>query len=102
MAVSQLNARQIDIHNTDHLKKIIVEIDNDQNRRRKQNAWKAFQCKNDNQLEYVKEELARLYPKTSSKFRRGNIKICKKIVEKVSKAYKQTPMRKLEEGTEDE
>jgi len=100
MPVSQLPARQIDIHNTDHLRRIVAEIDNEQNRRRKRDAWQAFQVKNDNQLEYVEKELATLYPKTHTKFRKGNIKIAKKIVEKVSKAYKQTPIRKLEDDTE--
>jgi len=48
MPVSQLPARQIDIHNTDHLRRIVAEIDNEQNRRRKRDAWQAFQVKNDN------------------------------------------------------
>lgn len=100
MLVSQLPARQIDIHNTDHLRRIVAEIDNEQNRRRKRDAWQAFQVKNDNQLEYVEKALAALYPKTHTKFRTGNIKVAKKIVEKVAKAYKQAPIRKLEDETE--
>jgi hypothetical protein len=102
MPISQLPARQIDIHNTDHLRRIVAEIDNEQNRRRKRDAWQAFQVKNDNQKEYVVNELAALYPKTFTKFRIGNIKIAKKIVEKVSKAYKQAPIRKLVDDKETE
>lgn len=102
MPISQLSARQIDIHNTDDLKRIVTEIDNEQNRRRKRDAWKAFQCKNDNQSQYVKDAIKALYPKTHLQFRHGNIKLVKKIVEKVAKAYKTTPVRKLDNDTDTE
>lgn len=96
MPVSQLFARQINLFNSDDVKKIVSEIESEQNRERKRKAWRAFQIKNDNQSEYVKQELARLYPRTHTKFRIGNVKVAKKIVNKVAKAYKQTPQRKLE------
>ena len=98
MPVSGLHARQIDIHNIEHVQKLILEIESEQNKERKREAWVAFQCRNDNQKEYVLKELQRLYPKTWHKFRVGNIKLAKKIVEKVAKAYKQPAVRSIEKS----
>ena len=100
MPQSQLSARQIDLFNPSHVKKIVLEIDSEQNRARKRNAWIAHQCKNDNQKEYVIKALKALYPETYNKFRVGNIKIAKKIVEKLAKAYKNAPLRTCENETE--
>lgn len=102
MSVSQLNAREIDLTNSEHVKRIILEIESEQNRRRKKNAWVLNQCKEGNQREYVQDTLASLYPETSSKFRLGDINICGKIDNKLSKAYKQAPLRKCEKDKESE
>ena len=102
MPVSQLNAREIDIHNSEHVKLLVGEIDNEQNRRRKREAWVLNQCKEGNQREYVLQELARLYPKTHTKFRVGDINIPKKIDRKLNKAYKNQPIRKCKSNKEDQ
>ena len=102
MPVSQLNAREIDIHNSEHVKLLVGEIDNEQNRRRKREAWVLNQCKEGNQREYVLQELARLYPKTHQKFRVGDINIPKKIDRKLNKAYKNQPIRKCKSNKEDQ
>lgn len=101
MPVSQLNAREIDLFNTDHIKRIVAEVDNEQNRRRKRDAWKLKQCLEGNQAEYVKKELAVLYPKTHNKFRVGDINIVGKVDNKVSASYKNQPIRKTESTEED-
>jgi len=101
MPVSQLNAREIDLFNTDHVKRIVSEVDNEQNRSRKRDAWKLKQCLEGNQAEYVKKELALLYPKTSTKFRLGDINVVGKVDNKVSQSYKNQPIRKTESDTED-
>jgi hypothetical protein len=100
MPVSQLNAREIDLRNTDHVKKIVLEVDNEQNIRRKREAWILNQCLEGNQREYVEKELARIYPETYSKFRIGDINIAKKVELKLSKAYKNPPNRKAKTETE--
>lgn len=97
-----LNPKNIDITNPAHLAKIIDEIEGDQNRRRRQEAWKTFQCLEGNQEEYIKNRLIEVYPKTFSKFRIGNINIPKKIVDKKNKAYKTAPIRSLENKKENE
>jgi len=102
MPVSQLPAREIDLNSADHVKRIVLEIESEQNRRRKRNAWVLNQCLEGNQREYVKKELQRIYPETYSKFSIGDINIPRKIDLKLSKAYKNPPIRKLsnEQATE--
>lgn len=102
MPVSHIPARELDIHREDHLRRIILEIDNEENRRRRRQAWIANQCKEGNQKEYVKQELASLYPETFPKFRVGDISITKKVNDKQSKAYKNPPIRKCETDKETE
>jgi hypothetical protein len=94
MPVSQLPAREIDLFSSDHIKRIVEEIESEQNRRRKRNAWVLNQCLEGNQREYVVKRLAQLYPDTYSKFSVGDINISKKIDLKLSKAYKNPPIRK--------
>lgn len=95
MPVSQLPAREIDLNSADHIKRIVEEIESEQNRRRKRNAWVLNQTLEGNQSEYVEKRLAQLYPDTYNKFRIGDINIPKKIDGKLSKAYKNSPIRKL-------
>jgi hypothetical protein len=102
MSVSQLNAREIDLTKPDHVKRIILEIDNEQNRRRKRKAWILNQCKEGNQRQYVKDQLAVTYPKTHNKFRIGDINISGKIDNKLNKAYKSSPIRQCENEKETE
>lgn len=102
MPFSGIKARDLDITNESHLRSIILEIESQQNIERKQNAWKTDQIANDNQREYVKEELKRLYPKSYNNFRIGDINIVNKIDGKVSKAYKRQPMRKCATDKETE
>jgi len=100
MPVAQLAARQIDLTSIDHIKRIVLEIDNEQNRARKRKAWVLNQCKEGNQREYVTKALASHYPETSSKFRIGDINIPLKVDNKLSKAYKQSPIRSAKNETE--
>ena len=102
MPIAHIPARELDISREDHARRIVLEIDNEQNRKRRRGAWIANQCKEGNQKEYVTKRLAALYPETSSKFRVGDISIVKKVNTKQSKAYKNPPIRKAEDDTETE
>lgn len=101
MPVSQLNAREIDLNNEGHVKRIVAEIDNEQNRRRKRAAWKAYQCLEGNTREYVEKQLQVLYPKSYANFRVGDINIVGKVNSKVSKSYKNQPIRKCASEADD-
>lgn len=102
MPVSQLNAREIDLHNTGHVKGLILEIESEENRKRRRHAWQAYQCLEGNQKEYVQDELRRIYPETYDKFRVGDISIPKKVIDKKAKSYKQVPARSLDNDKETE
>jgi len=91
--MSYIAARDLDITKKEHVTKIIMEIDDEQNRKRRKKAWIANQCLEGNQAEYVTKEIARLYPQTFSKFRIGDISIVKKVNDKQAKAYTNTPIR---------
>lgn len=102
MPVSHIPARDIDITREDHARRIVLEVDNEENRRRRRQAWIAYQCKEGNQKEYVQKRLAELYPETFPKFRVGDISIVKKVNDKQAKAYKNPPIRKAENEKETE
>lgn len=94
--------RELDITKEPHVRQIIQEIEGEENKKRKRIAWIANQCLEGNQKEYVKARLNELYPKTSSKFRVGDISIVKKVNDKQAKAYKTPPVRKCETDVETE
>lgn len=91
---------QIDITNISHIEMLIAEIESDENIERKKKAWESYQCLEGNQLKYVEERLKELYPKTWHKFRKSDISLVKKVINKVNKAYKSSPIRKLDSETE--
>lgn len=93
MPVAHIPARELDITLTDHVRRIVMEIDNEQNRKRRRDAWVANQCLEGNQREYVEKRLSDLYPKSWDKFRIGDISIVKKINDKQAKSYKNQPIR---------
>ena len=92
----KIKPREIDLLNDNHLKFIIEEIEGKENKDRKRAAWKSFQVESGNQAHYVTEELKNIYPDTYTAFRKGNINLVKKVVDKLSKAYKQQPIRALD------
>lgn len=95
-----VKAKDIDLSNKAHLEQIILEIEGDENIRRKQSAWKAYQCLEGNQREYTKERIKELYPDTGDTFRIGDVNITKKVNGKLSGAYDTAPTRKLKNETE--
>ena len=88
-----LDAREIDLTNTEHIRTLVIDIESDQNRARKRSAWKLNQTLEGNQAEYTRKLLEITYPKTHSKFRLGDINIPLKVDNKIAKAYKQSPIR---------
>lgn len=91
----KMDPREIDITSRSHLEHLLYEIEEASNKDRKAEAWKLFEVYEDNQREYVRNELARIYPDTWDKFRIGDINIPNKILRKKSKSYKSTPKRSL-------
>ena len=94
--------KELNILNPSHLAIIIEDVESSDNKHRKLHAWKAFNCLEGNQKQYVKDELKNLYPKTHNKFRVGDLSIVKKVIKKLSKAYKQDPIRRASNDKETE
>lgn len=95
-----IDAKDIDLTNRKHIYALINDIESEQNVRRKKNAYIAFECQEGRQKDHVKDRLNILYPETSKKFRVGNVEAVKKIVNKKSKAYKTSPIRKLDDDAQ--
>jgi len=95
MQYKKLRPHEIDITNIDHCKVIITDIQSQENKERKENAWKAWQVCQGNTKHFVQEELKRIYPDTWKKFRPGDISLAKNINNKKAKAYKIPPQRIL-------
>jgi len=85
----------IDITNKAVVEHIINEIETEQNRQLKEDAFKAHEVEAGNQLKYTKLELQKLLPKSWEKMRYSDISISKKVVRKIAKSYKSEPIRSL-------
>ena len=92
----------IDLTQITNVIKIIKEIESTKNQTRKNHAYKARQIMEGAQAQYVKTELARLYPKTHSLMRVSDISLLKKVVNKIARAYKEDPLRGLDSEDETE
>ena len=90
----------VDLTQIENVMEIIKEIESVQNRLRKDHAYKARQIMEGAQAQYVKAELARLYPKTHELMRVSDISLLKKVVSKIARAYKEDPLRSLDSEIE--
>ena len=98
----KLDAHEIDLTRREHIYSLIEEIESSQNVKRKKDAFISFESGEGRQKDHVKDRLEILYPDTHSKFRVGNVEVVKKIVRKKSKAYKISPIRKLDNDMQSE
>lgn len=79
---------------------IIFDIEASQNRDRREKEIKAFEVYSGLLGEHVENRVKHVYPKTFHSFTIANLNLTKKIVDKLSKAYKSSPIREL--ATENE
>lgn len=91
-----LNPLNVDITNERHVELIINEIEGFENIERKQRAFRADQILTGNQKFYVKDAIREKYPDSWENFRLGDISLAKKVIEKKGKAYKNAPIRALD------
>ena len=101
MALS-IDAKDIDLTNRDHIHALINEIEGGQNVARKKAAFTAFECQEGRQKDHIIDRLQNIYPETFKKFSVGNVAIVSKVIKKKSKAYKTTPIRKLDNDNQTE
>jgi hypothetical protein len=84
------------------IKKTIEEIESAQNRARKRQEWTNSEIYEGNLSKYVKNRVIEMFPQTGKTYTITDYSILKKIVDKKAKAYKENPIRKLENPTETE
>lgn len=82
------------------IQSIIGEIETKENLDRKAREYASFKIYEGDLRYYVQERLKALFPKTWDAYTVMDYSILKKIVDKKSKAYKETPRRKLDNDTE--
>jgi len=77
------------------VQKIISEIESESNIRRKRHAFNSELVRTGGLKPFVERRVKEMYPKTYSMYTISDYSISKKIVDKKSKAYKETPIRKV-------
>lgn len=80
----------------DFAQKLITEIEGEENQTRKRNCYKSYQIREGLLYLYVKARLKEMFPKTWEQYTTADYSILKKIIEKKAKAYRDTPVRKLD------
>ena len=101
MALS-IDAQDVDLTKREHIHALINEIEGSQNVERKRAAFQAFECQEGRQKDHVIDRLRALYPETFAKFRVGNVAAVSKVIKKKAKAYKTSPLRKLDNDVQTE
>lgn len=85
-----------------YVRDIIFDIESSQNRERREEEIKAFEVYAGELRQHVKNRLKFVYPKTYNSFTVADLNLTKKIVDKLSKAYKTSPIRELRNNAENE
>lgn len=84
------------------VKTIIEQIEGSENQQRKKDAWKSYEIKNGLLNKYVKGRLKEMFPDTYQNYTVADYSLLKKIVEKKAQAYKEAPIRSLENESDRE
>jgi len=90
----------MDLTNEAVVRKIIADIETSQNRDRRKAEIKSFEVYSGELKVHVEERIKGIYPLTHKSFSIADLNMSKKITDKLSKAYKKSPLRIL--GTDDE
>ena len=92
----------MDLLNDGYVRRLIQDVESSQNKDRREAEIKSFEVYSGNLKEHVETRIKDLYPKTYGSFSIADLNMSKKIVDKMSKAYKQAPQRELSRDTENE
>lgn len=90
----------MDIRNPDVAKEIINDIEAEQTMKRRVGEYAAYKVDSGAQLEYVRDRLERLFPESYLTMRVSDISLSHKVLSKLSKAYKDRPIRTMGSGTD--
>lgn len=90
----------IDILDMNEVQRVIEEINAYKNVNRKRNEYINYEIGDDLLRKYVKQKIKEMYPKTHELFTISEYSLIKKVRDKKAKAYKESPIRKLEVESE--
>jgi predicted SnoaL-like aldol condensation-catalyzing enzyme len=80
------------------IKKIVEEIESDENVTRKRVAWNSNQVRTGKLKPYVEQRIKEMYPLTHSMYTVTDYSVLSKVVNKKAKAYKEPPIRRIPEA----
>lgn len=83
----------LDITDSNIVKRIINDVESEQNRQRREYDFDSYQVESGNQREYVKASLVEMFPESHKVMTTSNINVLGKVVDRRSKAYKVPPER---------
>jgi len=92
----------MDLLNKTHVRNLINEIESSQNKERREKEIKSGEVYSGNLKHHVESRIKQLYPKTYGSFSVADLNLSKKINDKLSKAYKTSPLRELDTEKEDQ
>lgn len=84
------------------VRRLISDIETSQNRDRREREIKACEVYSGDLKQHVEDRIKQLYPKTFNSFSISDLNLSRKICDKLSNAYKQSPVRELESDQESE
>ena len=84
-----------DIRNIEIVRRIITDIESEQNRQRKKEDFDSYQIMSGNQRQYVSAALKSLYPQSHKVMVPSNINLTQKVVDRIGCVYKDAPTRKV-------
>ena len=87
---------QIDLLNQNTVTTILSEIEGSENRNRKVQTWSAYQISHGDILPYVTNDVKKFLPKSWKQMRMSDISLSEKVNKKLSQAYKEPPVRTLD------
>jgi hypothetical protein len=85
----------MDLLNESVVRRIIGDIETGQNKERREREIQAFEVYSGELKSHVEDRIKGIYPKTYGSFSIADLNMSKKITDKLSKAYKQAPIRSL-------
>ncbi len=90
----------MDIRLSNVAQSLIDEIDSQQFVDRRTEEYKSYKIAEGGQLAYIKDRLLTLFPKSHHTMRVSDVSLSAKILSKIAKAYKESPIRDFEGQTD--
>ncbi len=95
-------AKNLDLNNKDIVSRLLADLDGSEDRERKKHAFNSWQIYSGNQKPYVQREIKRMRPSSWEMYTISDISIAKMVTDKLSKSYKEQPIRTVGKGVKND